>query len=137
MKYCRYGFSVICSTSSRSENWNFFLDNQGSQRHAQWLCDITRITREQISVLPLQFIPGDGVSQTNPSVFRIHFHSQWLIEIRKECWSLSTGLYMLYSSPFCKKYRYNLQEKSSRHGNILAIILSESRWKSVKSNVCG
>ena len=79
------------------------------------LCDITRITWEQISVLPLQFIPGDRISQTNPSVFRIHLQSQWLIEIKERRLEfISTGLYMLYSAPFCKKYRYNLQEKSSR-----------------------
>lgn len=91
----------------------FFLDNQNPQRHAQRLCNINHLTREQISLLPFQLIPRDEVSHANPSIFRIHLHSQWLIEITERMLEfIKWVLHALFGS-FRKKYRHNLQEKSS------------------------
>lgn len=61
------------------------LDDQGSQRHTQRLCNITCIAWKQTGIFFFKQIPGDPACHLYPTVIRIHFESHRLVEIEKGC----------------------------------------------------
>ena len=98
MKYCRYGFSAICSTSSLSEYWNFV-----------WMMSAPRAMRRGFATFPVPLgnKPAYLVSNSSHGMLSAIFTHRlsgficspmgWL-KSRKECWVLSVGLYMAFCS---------------------------------------
>lgn len=62
-----------------------FLDNQGTQRCTQRLCNIPCIAWKKIGIFFFKQISGDRISRLYPTVIRIHFKSHRLVEIEKGC----------------------------------------------------
>ena len=128
IKYCRYGFSAICSTSSRSENWNLV-----------WMIRAPNAMRRGLAILP--------VSLGNSLAYFTSNSSHWIrsasltqrlsgfmwspigwLKSRNECCNLSIGLYIVLAPLYLKSVR-KLQEKRFVFVKILAIIIPENGAK--------
>ena len=128
IKYCRYGFSAICSTSSRSENWNLV-----------WMIRAPNAMRRGLATLPVSL--GNSLAYfTSNSSHGIRSASLtqrlsgfmwspigWL-KSRNECCNLSIGLYIVLAPLYLKSVR-KLQEKRFVFVKILAIIIPENGAK--------
>ena len=128
IKYCRYGFSAICSTSSRSENWNLV-----------WMIRAPNAIRRGLATLPVSL--GNSLAYfTSNSSHGIRSASLtqrlsgfmwspigWL-KSRNECCNLSIGLYIVLAPLYLKSVR-KLQEKRFVFVKILAIIIPENGAK--------
>ncbi len=133
-KVFRYGFSAICSTSSRSENWNFV-----------WMIRAPNAMRRGLATLPVSlgnslayFISNSSHGIRSASLIQRLSRFMWSpkgwLKSRKECCSLSIGLYSVLA-PICSKSVKNCK-KNDFFVKILAIIIPENVEKSVKSSVC-
>ena len=128
IKYCRYGFSVICSTSSRSEYWNLV-----------WMIRAPNAMRRGLATLPVSLGKSSAYLASNIShgiwsaslIQRLSgfmWRPKGWLKSRKECCSLSIGLYIVLVPrmlKICKK----LQEKRFVFVKILAIIIPENGAK--------
>ena len=118
MKYCRYGFSAICSTSSLSEYWNFvWMMGVLRAGHAQGLRHISCSTGKQVCVFGLELIPWDAVGHLYPPIVRVHMQPHRLVEVKERMLdSVAWSIHCIYF-PFNDIIQGELQniDLKSRH----------------------
>lgn len=128
IKYCRYGFSAICSTSSRSENWNLV-----------WMIRAPNAMRRGLATLPVSlgsslayFTSNSSHGIRSASLTQRLSGFMWSpigwLKSRNECCNLSIGLYIVLAPLYLKSVR-KLQEKRFVFVKILAIIIPENGAK--------
>ena len=136
IKYCRYGFSAICSTSSRSEYWNLV-----------WMIRAPNAMRRGLATLPVSLGKSSAYLTSNVShgirsaslIQRLSgfmWRPKGWLKSRKECCSLSIGLYIVLA-PICSKSVKNCKKNDLFSSKSLQSLYQKMGQKSVKSSVCG
>ncbi len=95
MKNWRYGFSLICSTSSFVGEPQASLDDQGTQCHAKGLCWRSESLAELGLVIILQLIPRNELRQLDPAIVTREFAAERQEEVfERELMTMLTSVHV-------------------------------------------